>query len=151
VDILTLGRIICSVSAAEILGTYTEHFDRLAADQVALDQLGDVGFGDPHRTSGIWRTRTTVGHHQLPASPGAPIGQHGTDPAQPGLVQAAPERSPAHRGDVEVFDDDGALAAGQAGGKGVDGLAAQVDRPPVQGRQLGVRLAVPPGADGPAR
>ena len=27
--------------------TYTEHFDRLAADQVALDQLGDVGLVTP--------------------------------------------------------------------------------------------------------
>jgi hypothetical protein len=36
VDILS-RRYCVLASSAEILGTYTEHFDRLAADQVALD------------------------------------------------------------------------------------------------------------------
>jgi hypothetical protein len=52
---------------------------------------------------------------------------------------------------AQVLDHDHAVAAGQAGGEGVDGLAAQVGRTPVQGRQLGSRLAVPSGADDAAR
>ena len=75
--------------------------------------------------------------------------------ADPGLVDAAPERpsahGSAHGGHVQVLDHDHAVAAGQAGGEGVDGLAAQVGRTPVQGRQLGSRLAVPSGADDAAR
>jgi len=76
-------------------------------------------------------------------------------PTDAGLVDAAAKRPPAHaaahRGDVEVLDDHGAVAARQSRGEGMHLLGAEVGRTPVQGRQLGSRLAAASGSDGPAR
>ena len=112
--------------------------------QIATAAVMGLGGGEP-----------AVGHHKPPSRPARFVGQGGADPAEACLVHTASERPPphatGHRGNVEVFDDDGPVASGKAGGEDMDGLAAQVGRSPVQGRQLGFRLAVSSGSDDAAR
>ena len=104
--------------------------------QIATAAVMGLGGGEP-----------AVGHHKPPSRPARFVGQGGADPAEACLVHTASERPPphatGHRGNVEVFDDDGPVASGKAGGEDMDGLAAQVGRSPVQGRQLGFAWRCP--------
>src|SRR6266540_2733239 len=101
------------------------------------------------------RGKPAVSHDQLPTGRRALVGQRQPDPADPGLVDAAPKRPPTHppphRGDVEVLDHDSAVAARQVSRQRMDRLAAEVGRPPVQARTLGFRVTVPARPDDPAR
>jgi peptidoglycan hydrolase-like protein with peptidoglycan-binding domain len=115
---------------------------------IAEPEVGEIAAA---AVVGLRRREPAVGHHQFAAGPAALVGQGGTDPAEPSLGDGAPEcpqaHPTAHRGDVEVLDDDGAVTTRQAGGEGVHRVGAEVRRPPVEGCQLGVRLAMPSGAD----
>jgi phenylpropionate dioxygenase-like ring-hydroxylating dioxygenase large terminal subunit len=138
------GRVGVAVHELPTGGAHPHPLTDLEVGVVAATAV--VGLGGPE---------PPVGHHQLTASPGALVGQCRADSAKPSLVHAAAKRPPAHpaahRGDVEVLDHNGAVAAGQPGREGVHLLGSEVRSPPVQGRQLGFRLAVPSGADDPAR
>ena len=100
---------------------------------------------------GLRRPKPPVSHHQPSTLPGALVRQHRTDPADPGLGDTAAKRAaahpPAHRSDIQVFNDHRAVTACQPAGERVELVGAEVGCAPVQLRQLGARLAMPSGAD----
>ena len=87
-----------------------------------------------------------VRHHQLAAIAGALVGQHRPNRTYRRIRNRAPERAPPHaafhRGHVEVFDHDAAIAARQLGGELVGSFPAQMHAPAVQPGQLGFRCPV---------
>ncbi len=103
---------------------------------------------------GLGGSKPPIGDHKPATLPRALVGQEPPNLPDAGLRDAAakpPTAHPAgHRGHVEILDHDGAVAAGELGGQGVEMVSAEVCRSPVKRRQLGVRLAVGSGADDPA-
>src|SRR6266545_6204626 len=133
-------RIGVAVHQPSTRGTYPLPLAELEISEVAAAAV--VGLG---------RRKPAVGDHQPSTRPAAFVRQGRSDLAEPGLADRAAERPPAHatghRLDVQILDDDGAVATSERGGEGVHLISAEVYCPTVEGRQLGVRLAVPTGAD----